>query len=73
MSHIVGEQHITGAHIIIRIEAPYIYDHMSNRQSVGKLLCMAQELSSVLCDDLKGWDGEVGEGRFKREGMYVYI
>ena len=33
-----------------------------------------KELSSVLCDDLAGWDGEwrVG-GRSKREGIYVYI
>ena len=26
----------------------------------------------MLCDDLEGWSGRVG-GRFKREGMYVYI
>ena len=27
-----------------------------------------RELSSVLCDDLDGWDGGVG-GRSKREGL----
>ena len=33
-----------------------------------------RELSSVLCDDLEGWDGVRGEGgRSKREGIYVYI
>ena len=31
-----------------------------------------RELSSVLCDDLEGWDGGSG-GRFKREGVYVYM
>ena len=30
------------------------------------------ELSSVLFDDLEGWDGGVG-GRPKREGAYVYM
>ena len=35
-----------------------------------------RELSSVLCDDLEGWDGAgiggMGE-RPKREGIYAYI
>ena len=31
------------------------------------------ELSSVLCDDLDGWDGMGGGGRSKREGIYLYI
>ena len=34
----------------------------------GKLL-----LSSVLCDDLVGWDGQVVRGRLKRERIYIYI
>ena len=34
----------------------------------GKLL-----LSSVLCDDLEGWDGQVVRGRLKRERIYIYI
>ena len=34
----------------------------------GKLL-----LSSVLCDDLEGGDGQVVRGRLKRERIYIYI
>ena len=26
-----------------------------------------------LCVNLEGWDGEGGGGRFKREGIYVYL
>ena len=35
------------------------------------IYALNRELSSVLCDDLDGWDG--GGGRSKREGIYVYI
>ena len=31
------------------------------------------ELSSVLCDDLEGWDGGGVGGRNRREGKYVYM
>ena len=31
-----------------------------------------RQLSSLLCDELAGWDGEVA-GRSKREGIYVHI
>ena len=31
-----------------------------------------RELSLGLCNNLEGWDGEVG-GMFKREGTYVYL
>ena len=31
------------------------------------------KLSWVLCDDLEGCDGVKVGGRFKREGIYVYI
>ena len=31
-----------------------------------------RELSSVLRDDLKGWDGEMG-GRLKRKEVCVYL
>ena len=32
-----------------------------------------RKLSSVLCDDLEGWDwGEMG-GRSQGEGIYVYM
>ena len=27
----------------------------------------------VLCDNLEGWDGVGGGGRFEREGTYVYL
>ena len=27
----------------------------------------------LLCDSLEGWDGGGVEGRFKREGTYVYL
>ena len=30
-------------------------------------------LSSMLCDDLEGWDGGVVGGRLKGEGIYVYL
>ena len=32
-----------------------------------------RKLSSVLCDDLDGWDGGWVGGRSKREGIQVYI
>ena len=31
------------------------------------------ELNPVLSDNLEGWDGVEGGGRFKREGTYVYL
>ena len=31
-----------------------------------------RKLSSVLCDDLHGWDGGGMAGRSKRERVYVY-
>ena len=27
----------------------------------------------MLCDDLEGWDGRRGAGRFKREGVYIWL
>ena len=30
---------------------------------------IARELSSVLCDDLEGWDW--GEAKLKKEGIYI--
>ena len=35
--------------------------------------CLARGLSSVLCDDLNGWDGGGMRERSKREGANVYI
>ena len=41
-----------------------------------ELLCVKEKasgkLSSVLCDDLEGWDGD-GGGRSKREGICIHI
>ena len=31
-----------------------------------------RKLKQGLCINLEGWDGE-GDGRFKREGIYVYL
>ena len=42
------------------------------RDSQGEAAEEHRQLSSVLCDDIEGWDGRVG-GRSKREGIYVYI
>ena len=39
----------------------------------GNLLYSNRELSSVLCDDLDGWDGEEWEGGPRGRGyMYTY-
>ena len=32
-----------------------------------------RKLRQGLCINLEGWDGEGDEGRFKREGIYVYL
>ena len=32
-----------------------------------------RKLKQGPCINLEGWDGEGGGGRFKREGMYIYI
>ena len=34
---------------------------------------MAKKLKSRLCMNLEGWDGEEKGGKFKREGIYVYL
>jgi len=31
-----------------------------------------RELSSIVCDDLEGWDGMGAGRRFRREGIYMY-
>ena len=49
-----------------------VYTIMCKRDARGKLQYLARELSSVLCDDLEGWDGRCGVG-VKRERIYVYI
>ena len=32
-----------------------------------------REPSLALCDDLGGWDGEMGRRRLKNEDVYIYI
>ena len=34
---------------------------------------MAQEIQTGALHHLEGWDGEGEGGKFKREGMYVYL
>ena len=34
---------------------------------------MTQELNSVLCENLEGWDGRKMGRKFRRERMYVYL
>ena len=34
---------------------------------------MLKGSNGVIWDNLDGWDGEGGGGRFKREGTYVYL
>ena len=43
-----------------------------HRAASGKLLKKEREPSEVLHDDVAGWVAGVG-GKFKREGIYVYI
>ena len=38
----------------------------------GNLLCDSGN-SNRLCINLEGWDGREMQGRFKREGIYVYL
>ena len=34
---------------------------------------MSSPQTPVLCDNLEGWDGLGGGGRFEREGTHVYL
>ena len=40
--------------------------------SQWKFAVCLMELKQGLCINLEGWDGEA-DGRFKREGTYVYL
>ena len=45
---------------------------LSVKQLTG--ICrMTQETQTRFCINREGWHGEETEGRFKREGMYVYL
>ena len=71
-SHIIGDQPITGAHIIIRIEAP-IYTTTCQIDSQWEAAVYGPgSLAQGSVMTSRGGMGEVG-GRVKREGVYVYI
>ena len=50
----------------------HIHTTMCKIDSQWEPAVQHRELSSLLCDDLDGWDGG-GGGRSKREGIQVYI
>lgn len=71
-SHIIGDQPSTGAHIIIRIEAP-IYTTTCQIDSQWEAAVYGPgSLAQGSVMTYRGGMGEVG-GRVKREGVYVYI
>ena len=41
--------------------------------SQQKFVVWLQKVKQGLCINLEGWDGEEMGGRFKREGIYVYL
>ena len=49
----------------------YTLSHINGRP-VGTC-CVALGAPLVLCDNLEGWDGMGGEGRFKTEGTCEYL
>ena len=57
---------------IERIAWKHILYHMYNREQVG-IFCVTQELNSVLCENLEGWDGRKMGRKFRRERTYVYL
>ena len=51
----------------------YIHHHVSNGELMGNF-CITKGAQPSVCDDLEVQDeGFVVEGRFKREGRYIYI
>ena len=46
---------------------------MHKIDSQGESAVEHRELSSVLCDDLEGWDEYGVGGRLQRKGIYVYL
>ena len=50
------------------------YITMYKIDSQGEFAVWLRKLKQGLCINLEGWDGggEMG-GRFKREGMYIYL
>ena len=53
-----------------RVALTYIHYHVLNRE-LGEA-AVAREVSSVLRDNLEGWDGGVVGGRLKTEGINIY-
>ena len=45
---------------------------MRKRFTKQEFAVWLKKLKQGLCIKLEGWDGE-GDGRFKREGIYVYL
>ena len=45
---------------------------MRKRFTKQEFAAWLRKLKQGLCMNLEGWDGE-GDGRFKREGVYVYL
>ena len=41
--------------------------------SQQKFVVWLRKVKQGLCINLEGWDGEEMGGRFKREGIYVYL
>ena len=56
----------------VRREAWSIYIIIYKIDSQWEFAVWLKELNVGLCNNLKGWDGEVG-GSLKREGTYVYL
>ena len=49
-----------------------MYTTMCKTDSWCKSAIKHRKLSSLLCDDLDGWDGGGVGRKFKREGTYIY-
>ena len=49
------------------------YITMFKRESQWEFAVWLRNLKQGLCISLEGWDGRDIGGRFKREGMYVYL
>ena len=49
----------------------YIAIYKTNSQQ--ELAVWLRKLKQGLCTNLEGWDGRAMGGRFKREGIYVYL
>ena len=55
-----------------KLTLPYVKQTANGNLLYGNLLYGSGNSNKELCISLEGWDGE-GDGRFKREGIYVYL